>query len=183
VRIRSRRLLLRPFEPADVEDAWELLRLPEVARHMLRGTFDRAGAEAAVRQMAAETRLAEEGDYLTFAVVLPDTGRVIGEISLLLRSKANRGAEVGFEFHPGHHGRGLATEAVTELLDVGFAEFGLHRIFGRCSVRNTASARLMERLGMRREAHLLGTRWVKGEWRDEFHYAVLADEWRVRRSR
>jgi RimJ/RimL family protein N-acetyltransferase len=181
--IRTGRLLLRPFEQADVDDAWELLRQPEVARHMLRGTFDRAGAEAVVRQMAGETRLAEEGDYLTFAVVLLDTGRVIGEISLVLRSRANHGAEVGFEFHSGHHGRGLATEAVTALLDAGFAGWGLHRIFGRCSVRNTASARLMERLGMRREAHLLGSRWVKGEWRDEFGYAVLADEWRLRRSR
>lgn len=150
---------------------------------MLRGTFDRAGAEVAVRQMATETRLAEEGDYLTFAVVLPDTGRAIGEVSLALRSRANRGAEVGFEFHPGHHGRGLATEAVTELLGVGFAEWGLHRIFGRCSARNTRSAELMERLGMRREGRLLGTRLVDGEWRDELVYAVLADEWRVRRTR
>jgi len=136
VLIRTDRLLLRPFEPADVDDAWELLRLPEVARHMLRGTFDRAGTEAVVRQLATETRVDEEGDYLTFAVVLPETGRVIGEISLALRSGANRGAEIGFEFHPGSHGRGLATEAVTTLLGVGFADAGLHRIFGRCSARN-----------------------------------------------
>jgi RimJ/RimL family protein N-acetyltransferase len=180
VLIRTERLLLRPFEPGDVDDLWELLRLPEVARHMLRGTFDRAGAAAVIDQMSTETGLAEEGDYLTFAVVLPDTGQVIGEISLGLRSRVNRGAEVGFEFHPAHHGRGLAIEAVTELVGLGFAEWGLHRVFGLCSARNVASARLMGRLGMRREAHLLSARLVKGEWRDELVYAVLAGEWLTR---
>jgi RimJ/RimL family protein N-acetyltransferase len=74
------------------------------------------------------------------------------------------------------------TEAATALLRLGFGELGLHRLTAKCSARNAASARLMERLGMRREGHLVGTRLVKGEWRDELVYAMLADEW-VRRSR
>lgn len=183
MRIRTDRLLLRPFEPGDVDDVWAFQRLPEVARHMLREPRDRAAAERSVRGMMAETVFAENGDALTFAVVLPGSGTVIGEASIALRSRAHRGGEVGYVLHPDHQGRGLATEAAGELLAVGFGELGLHRIVGTCSAHNLASARVLERLGMRREAHFRASRLVKGEWRDELVYAILAGEWRVRPSR
>ena len=63
------------------------------------------------------------------------------------------------------------------LLRLGFEELGLHRIIGRCDGRNTASAKVMERLGMRREAHFRQNELVKGEWCDELVYAMLAEEW------
>ena len=69
------------------------------------------------------------------------------------------------------------------MLRLGFTGLGLHRISATCSARNTASARLMARLRMRREAHLIGCRRIGDVWRDEFVYAILADEWRVTRSR
>jgi RimJ/RimL family protein N-acetyltransferase len=75
-----------------------------------------------------------------------------------------------------HHGRGLVREAAVVMLRLGFRELGLHRIIGRCDGRNTASARLMERLGMRREAHFRQNEIVKGEWTDEYVYAMLAME-------
>ena len=137
--------------------------------------------------MMTETVIAGGGDTLTFAVVLPDSetdsGTVIGEASLTVHSLVHRGGELGYVLHPGHQGKGLATEAAEALLRLGFDRFDLHRITAKCSARNAASARLMERLGMRREAHLIGSRWVKGAWRDELVYAILADEWRVTRSR
>ncbi|HEV7651592.1 MAG TPA: GNAT family protein [Actinophytocola sp.] len=144
---------------------------------MLREPRDRDGAAASVRGMMAET--AGSGAF-TFAVVLPDGGTVIGEVSLIRRGDTS--GEIGYVLHPGRQGRGLATEAVPAMFRLGFDELGLHRIFGRCSARNAASARLVGRLGMRREAHLRGSRWVKGEWRDELVYAILAGEWRLTRS-
>jgi len=67
------------------------------------------------------------------------------------------------------------------MLRLGFDELGLHRIIGRCDARNTASARLMERLGMRQEAHFRENERFKGEWGDELIYAMLAREWTERR--
>jgi RimJ/RimL family protein N-acetyltransferase len=64
------------------------------------------------------------------------------------------------------------------LLRLGFTDYGLHRIIGRLDARNTASARVLERLGMRREAHFVENEIVKGEWTDEVVYAMLEDEWR-----
>jgi RimJ/RimL family protein N-acetyltransferase len=65
------------------------------------------------------------------------------------------------------------------MLRLGFVELGLHRIIGQCDARNTASARVMERLGMRREAHLIANEFVKGEWTDELIYAMLDREWKA----
>ena len=62
-----------------------------------------------------------------------------------------------------------------------FEHFDLHRVCGRLESRNAASARVLEKLGMRREAHLIENEWVKGEWQSESVYALLAREWEARR--
>jgi len=85
-------------------------------------------------------------------------------------------------FHPDQQGRGYAAEAGRAVLELGFETFGLHRVYGSCDARNAASARLMERLGMRLEGTLRETEYVKGAWCDELIYAILADEWRARGS-
>ncbi|MHC4225613.1 MAG: GNAT family N-acetyltransferase, partial [Planctomycetota bacterium] len=74
---------------------------------------------------------------------------------------------------------GIATEAVTALLQFGFGAMGLHRISARTGLRNERSWRLMERVGMRREAHFRQSHRVSGEWDDEFVYAALACEWEL----
>jgi RimJ/RimL family protein N-acetyltransferase len=99
---------------------------------------------------------------------------------LRIVAPAHRGGELGFIFHPDHSGRGYAIEAAGVVLGVAFGEFGLHRVTGSCDARNLASARLMERLGMRREAHFHSNEYVKDEWCDELVYAILREEWVVR---
>jgi len=90
----------------------------------------------------------------------------------------HRQGEVGFLFHPQQQGRGYATEAGEALLGLAFDTYALHRVVGRLEPRNVASARVLERLGMRRKAHLLENEWVKGEWQSELVYALLDREWR-----
>ena len=92
----------------------------------------------------------------------------MGDCVLFWRSEEHQKGEIGYVFNPAYHGRGLATEAVVALLRLGFEGLGLHRITGHLDARNTASARVLERAGMRREAHLVENEFVKGEWTDEF---------------
>ena len=68
------------------------------------------------------------------------------------------------------------------LLRLGFEDLGLHRIAARCDARNTASARVMERSGMRHEAHLVQSEFIKNEWTDELIYAILRSEWEGRQA-
>ena len=81
------------------------------------------------------------------------------------------------------YSRGLATEAAVALLRLGFEGLGLHRITGHLDARNIASARVLERAGLAREAHLVENEFVKGEWSDELVYAMLRSEWEVRQAR
>jgi RimJ/RimL family protein N-acetyltransferase len=103
-------------------------------------------------------------------------GEVIGNVNVVV-DPDNRQGEIGFVFHPDHQGHGYATEAARALIDHAFEHYGLHRVYGRLEPRNLASARVLEKLGMRREAHLIENEWIKGEWQSEAIYALLAREW------
>ena len=106
---------------------------------------------------------------------------MIGEVSLILRHEVARQGEVGYIFHPDAHGQGYASEAARALLAFGFEVMGLHRIYARCDARNAASERVMQRLGMRKEAHFREHMQVKGSWDEELIYALLEGEYFVSR--
>ena len=105
---------------------------------------------------------------------------VIGDIGLDGSHRDQREGELGFVIHPDHQRRGYATEASRAVLRMGFEELGLHRIIARADPRNAGSVGVMERLGMRREAHFVRNELIKGEWSDQVLYAILEDEWRAR---
>ena len=74
-------------------------------------------------------------------------------------------------------GRGYATEAASAFLAFGFRELGLHRIWAWCIAENLASARVLEKIGMRQEGHLRQNEWMKGRWWDTLLYAILETEY------
>jgi len=174
------RLTLRPFAEGDLDDLYAFHSRQEVARFLYWEPRNLAQVRETLAQKIGQSRLEAEGERLVLAVRSHEVGRVIGEVSLCWLSKEHRQGEFGYVFHPDAGGRGLATEAAEVMLRLGFDELGLHRIIGRCDPRNQASWRLMERLGLRREAHFVQNEIFKGEWGDEFVYAMLENEWRSR---
>ena len=107
------------------------------------------------------------------------------------RPEDSRQAEVGFTLRPEFQGQGYATEAAGALLGYLFGARAKHRVSARCDPRNAASMAVLERLGMRREGHLVESTWAKGEWTDDVLFAILApgvaarpalsrDRWRAR---
>ena len=115
-------------------------------------------------------------------MVLRVERKVIGYVGIGVSNKEQRQASIGWMLGCRYQGQGLATEAAQALVDLGFTSMGLHRIFARTGKANTRSWRLMERLGMRREAHFRQSHRVRGEWDDEFVYAILAHEWKRPRA-
>lgn len=178
--IRTARLLLRLYTEDDLDDVYDIQSRPVVTRYLYWGPRDRDQARESLNKKIASSSLRVEGDHLTLAVVLPETGKVIGDVLLVWVSREHRQGEIGYIFHPDYGGRGYATEATEVMLRLGFDDLGLHRIVGRIDGRNSASARVLERLGMRHEAHLVENELVKGEWTDEVSYAMLEYEWRAR---
>jgi RimJ/RimL family protein N-acetyltransferase len=180
--ICTERLVIRPFTLADLDALYDFHRLPEVARYLYWEPRSRAEVRASLAEKVTRTILTAEGQALCLAVDLAGTGELVGDCVLFWHSRQYEQGEVGYIFHPAYQGRGLATEAVGAMLGLGFEGLGLHRIAGRCDARNTASARVMERNGMRREAHLVENEFVKGEWTDELIYAILRPEWERQRA-
>ena len=178
--LRTPRLILRPYRHDDLSAVYDIQSRPEVTRYLL---FDVRNLDQV--RIALEERIqAGQPDYdgdrliLALAVVLPETEALIGDVVLFLQSREHRQGELGYIFHPDYGGQGYATEAARVMLRLGFGHYGLHRIIGRIDARNTPSARVLERLGMRREAHFVQNEFIKGEWTDEVVYAMLEDEWR-----
>jgi len=113
-----------------------------------------------------------------FAVVLKDTGAVIGSCGIYPDDN-NDTAELGWILHMSHWKRGYGTELCGELIRYGFETMKLRRITAPCAADNYGSYRIMERNGMRREALHVKAFWarVDNEWIDEARYAILAEEY------
>lgn len=178
--IATARLTLRGYVSGDLDALYDIQSRPEVTRYLMYGTRDRGQVREILEQRIRAN--GPERDAVDLAVVLPDSGTLIGDVVLFLRNPEHRQGEIGYVFHPDYGGRGYATEAARVLLRLGFDDYGLHRIIGRLDARNKASAGVLERLGMRREAHFVENEIVKGEWTDELVYAMLEDEWRSQQA-
>ena len=178
-RLETERLVLRMYEPTEL-DALHALRDHESAVRWLYD--DPATIEDSRARLARRiglTRFALTGDGIGFAV--DRDGQVVGDASLALASAEHLQGELGYIVHPDHRGRGYATEAAAAILDLAFDGFGLHRVIGTVEPRNVASARVLERLGMRREALLVENELVKGEWQSEAIYALRQSQPRLRK--
>jgi len=176
---RTERMILRPYERGDLESFHDLFGREDVSRYIPFGPLDLEQARAKLEKRTELTRIEADGDGVLLAAVQEGSGRMIGEFMLRLRSAESRQGEVGWTIHPDVQGRGLATEGAREMLRLGFEELRLHRIIASADARNTASLRVMERLGMRREATFVDAELFRGEWIDEIVYAVLESEWRA----
>jgi RimJ/RimL family protein N-acetyltransferase len=175
--VRTARLLLRPLTEADVPDLVEYRSLPEVCRYVPFGPQSAEDIAARLNGAWRHQSLDREGDSLTLGAELIDSGKLIGDVMVRWLSAEHSGGELGYVFSPAHAGRGYAAEAAHAGLHLAFEDFGLHRVIARLDARNSASARLAARLGMRQEAHLRENEWFKGEWTDELDFAILAQEW------
>jgi RimJ/RimL family protein N-acetyltransferase len=176
--LRTERLLLRPFEAGDLHALHEIHADETVVRWLLNDARTLEETRGLLERKIAGSTLRSEREWLSAAVTRRDTGELIGDLSLLWASEEHRQGELGFVFHPLHHGHGYATEASRPMLAFAFDGLGLHRVVGRLEPRNVGSARVLEKLGMRLEARFVENEWVKGEWQSELVYALLAKEWR-----
>lgn len=179
--LRTGRTLLRPVHEDDLDPTWDYWRLPEVTRWL----------PAAPADLEAHRMRILDPERTPHTLVVEADGVVVGELMLrvddawaqteVAEDARDRHATLGYVMHPTAGGRGLATEAVRALLAVAFDRvdgLGLHRVSADLFADNEASARLLERVGMRREAHLVRDALHRDlGWCDSLAYGVTAEEW------
>lgn len=145
---------------------------PETAEEV-RG-FLRRAAEYAQQQPQTQFR---------FAIVLRAENRVIGGCGLDITNEQAQEGEIGYHLLASCWRRGYAAEAAYALLQFGFDRLKLHRLFADCFARNGASARVMEKAGLKYEARLRQNRLSAEGWDDTLIYSLLEHEWRAAADR
>ena len=179
--LETTRLRLRHFTDADLALFMAYRNDPEVARYQ--------GWEG-ISEPEARTFLQEQegvqpgvpGHWFQIAIELKETGMLVGDCALKIEEHDERQAEIGSTLSRAYQGRGIASEAVSCVLEYAFVTLGLHRVIAITDCENAASVALLERLGLRREGHFRQNVWFKGKWGDEYLYAMLQEEWRNIRS-
>jgi RimJ/RimL family protein N-acetyltransferase len=184
------RLIVRRFLARDLADAHEILSDPEVAKYEFWDPYD---VEETRQDLEIQGAVIPGtcGVWNEFAVQLKDGsvnagaatdgGKVIGNISFKMNDETQRQAEIGFHFNRKFHGMGYGKEAVIGLIDYLWG-LGAYRIWAVADTRNESSWKMMEKLGMRREGHMVHNCFIKGEWCDEYLYALLEKDWRASRA-
>ena len=169
--IRTERLLLRPHRLEDVDDIFEFARDPEWGRYL---TVPRPYLRKHAEEFVAQRILTSRDEWPVWAMVLE--GRVVGGIGIDIDVEHATGA-LGYSIAKKHWGTGLTVEAARAVIDWGFRERGLAKVYAYADARNAQSLRVMEKLGMTREGTLRSHRTLRDERVDDVYHGLLREEW------
>jgi RimJ/RimL family protein N-acetyltransferase len=173
--IRTPRLCLREYVAEDLAAMLAFESDPFVVQYVCYGPYSR---EECWRDLAyhLDQQTAEPRKYYHLGIVLPEAMQLIGWCGLEMISPENGEAEIGYALHRSYWRHGYMTEAAQAMINVGFADLQLHRIFATCHPENLGSIRVLEKLGMRYEGCLRRQKWCRGDWRDVAIYGLLEEE-------
>lgn len=175
------RLILREFRESDFGAFRELEAHPETYRYETTRPSEQKTKEYLEKAQLDASQLSRTRYRL--AVTSPLKDYVFGRVTLGLNNDSIREWEIGWAIHPAEWGKGIATEAAGCLLDFAFTELKAHRIVAFSHAENTASLRVMRKLGMQQEGLLREMRLWQGQWNDEVVYSILDREWDISHSK
>ncbi len=168
--LETARLILRPLRAGDAHDMFEYAQDPALARL---GMWDPYDSFEACEQHIEHLIPLYEKRLMWWAIEHRADKRLIGRVELAEWDPDNEHAELGYALNRNYWGQGLMTEAVALAVDYGWTQLALHRLGATVLPENTASIRLLTRIGMKREGRLRDYRRLAGEWVDVDVYGML----------
>ena len=179
--LETTRLRLRHFMDSDLALFMAYCNDPEVAKYQGWEGISEPEARAFLQEQK-EVQPGVPGQWFQIVIELKETGILVGDCALKIEEHDERQAEIGYTLSRAYQGRGIASEAVSCVLEYAFVTLGLHRVIAITDCENVVSVAFLERLGLRREGHFRQNVWFKGKWGDEYLYAMLQEEWLTIRS-
>ncbi len=176
MRITTERLVLREFGEDDWRAVLDYQRDPLYLRYYPWEDRDETEVRAFVDTFCG-WHSEQPRRRFKLAIVRRADQRLVGNCGIRRKPDNDWEADIGYELSPDCWEKGYATEAARSMVDFGFRELRLQRISSRCIADNLASARVLERLGFKREGRLRRNEFFKGRWWDTLLYALLAEEW------
>ncbi|ADU32401.1 GNAT family N-acetyltransferase [Evansella cellulosilytica] len=119
----------------------------------------------------------ESNNLAPWGIEYKSTNKLIGTIDFVSWKPTHHVAEIGYVLSPDYWGKGITTEAAEKVIEFGFNKMDLVRIQAKCFVDNNASARVMEKIGMRYEGTLRKAAFIKGKHEDLKVYSILREEY------
>ena len=175
--IRTERLVLREYTDQDWPTVLAYQSDPRYLRYYPWTERDETSVKDLIGHFLA-WQSAKPRNFFQLAITLPqEEGRLIGSCGVRVNNRPRREGNIGYELDPAYWRQGYATEAARAMLTYGFDSLGLHRIWAECNADNAASAHVLEKIGMRREAHFREHDYFKDRWWDTLVYAMLDGEW------
>lgn len=173
------RLIVDQLGIPDLEDFLVYRSNPEVTRYQGFDVMDANQATAFITSNAGAA-FGQPGQWVQYAIRIKETGRLIGDCAVKLDAHDVRIAEIGITISHLEQQKGYAGEVMTALIGFLFKEQNVHRVVETVDAENTASVRLLESTGFRKEGHFIENIFFKGRWGSEFQYAMLRREWTER---
>lgn len=171
--LETGRLKLRMFEEKDFEDTFEIYKNDKICEYLLHYEWDEKNAEKNYKEKL-KNRTLDKNNTLNIAVEYNQ--KVIGDINVFHTGMKDC-YEIGYAFNFLYHGKGLAKEALKNVLKYLFEELKAHRVQAVLDKRNEASEKLCKKLGMRKEGDFKKDYWNKDEWTDTLIYGILEEEY------
>lgn len=175
--METERIILRKFKESDVEVFYKYRTKPEVIIYQGEGwesyKFEQA-VEFVNEQMNFEPDIPDT--WFQIAIELKATGALIGDCAIHTLPQDTNQVEIGYTLDPLYQNKGYGKEAVKCLLGYIFNVLNKHRVIAITDVRNRGSIKLLENIGMRQEGHFIKNAWYRGEYTDEYLFALLKEE-------
>lgn len=171
VELTTKRLKIRPFKQADINDLFEIYSNEETCQYLLHEPWTDNNKNNEFQKISEYKLTTETAISLAYEL----DNKVVGDISIWYTGMKET-VEVGFAFNSNFAGKGYATEALRGVIEYLFAVEKVHRIQANLDCRNNPSSHLCARVGMRQEAHFIKDFWNKGEWTDSYVYGMLKSD-------
>lgn len=174
------RLTLRRMMVLDTEDMYEYAGRPDVTKYLT--WLPHPDREYTREYLQYLGNRYAAGMFYDWAVVYEPDCKMVGSCGFTAFNCSSDSAEVGYVLNPSYWGKGIATEALSRVLEFGFEELGLHRIEAKFIEENERSRRVMEKVGMTFEGVMREGMLIKGVYRNIGICSILASEWKSRQQ-
>lgn len=180
MQLTTERLVLRDFVESDWEAVLTYQQDPLYLRYYEWTSRTAEEVRAFMKRFLDQQRQVPRIKF-QFAVTLKSSGQLIGNCGIRRDSPEAREADMGYELDPNHWRKGYATEAAGAVLDFGFSSMDLQRVTAWCIADNVASARVLEKIGMKLEKRMRHHQYFKGRWWDTLWYAISYEDWQAKK--
>ncbi len=173
--LETERLILRKATEEDMEDLYELYSQERVVELLPLALF--TSLQDARDELIWYEKILEEGSGMRWVIEEKLSSKVIGTCGFLYYEKEHNRIEIGYDLHPSYWGKGYMTEALDTIIKYGFKDMNLNKIEAKAVVENSASAKVLVRLGFQQEGVLRQHEFEKGRYIDLAVYAILSEKY------